>query len=123
AGYDGGMVEGRDQREPTIITQLMPELLTFGGSWVVLDDLRTIFRRRRALRFRRVCGHNYGHGDLEQPSGQRHRLSMITGRIGDHTVAAKIGRKRRQGIVCTSKLERAGPLEVFALQQDRSARG
>ena len=57
----------------------------------------------------------------EQARGDRDRLRMVAGRVGEHAAPPQVLRQRRDLVVRAAKLERAAALEALGLQMHRRA--
>ena len=73
------------------------------------------------LRDRRALGHEHGGLDAEQLGGQRDALGVVAGRGRDHAARPLLGGQPGDPDVAAADLERAGALEVLALEPDRPA--
>jgi hypothetical protein len=115
------MIEGRDQRQPALRRKALPDRFAVLALAIVEDDLGAVLGRCRPLDGRGVGRHHDDAWDVEQAAGERDRLSVVAGRIGDDA-AALLGRlEPREGVVGAAELERPGALEVLALEEDAGA--
>ena len=84
---------------------------------VVDDHLAAVAFGRVALDRGRVGRHEDDARNVEQVPRERDRLRVIAGRKGQHPTAPLGGGEARQRIEGAAKLEGAGALEVFALEE------
>ncbi len=54
-------------------------------------------------------------------AGQRHRLGVVAGGIGDDPALALVGRERGDGVAGAAELEGAGALKIFRLEEQAGA--
>ena len=85
------------------------------------DHLGAVPPRGLLLGDRRALGHEHGGVDAEQLGRQRDALRMVAGRRRHHAAGALLLREPRDPGVGAAGLERAGALEVLALEVDRAA--
>ncbi len=121
AGQHVRVVEGGDQGHAVLLGECATNLLAVFGDAVIEHHPCTVFPGSGDLRGGGVGGHHDGCRHLQQPRGQRDALRMITrGKRHDASLALLLI-KTRQRIEGAAKLERAGALQVFALDKHLGA--
>jgi hypothetical protein len=118
AGDDVRVLERVDQDAPGTLRVLLragQRLLDVGAAQ---QDLRAVATRRLLLRQRGALGHEHGRPGAQQPGRERNALRVVA-RAGRHDAPGALGvGEPGDPQVRPADLERAGPLQVLALEVD-----
>jgi hypothetical protein len=118
-----GMIEWRNDRGAALRREPRGYRLTILAIAIVNHHLSPITAGRLHLGLRRVAGHDDRCRRPVQPRRQRDCLRMIARGEGDDATRARLRSHRGQRVERAAKLERARPLEIFALEEHRGTRG
>src|ERR1700728_1369779 len=111
------MIIGRNEREAILVCERAADFLAVFRVTIVKDNIAAVPLGRSNLADRRVIGHDDAGGHAEQACSERDGLRMVSRREGDNTRAALTRVELRKSIECTTKLEGAHALQVFALEE------
>ncbi len=111
------MVEWRDDRQPALGGKLPRNRFAVARDAVVEYNLCAIVARRVHFDLRRIRRHDDGRGDAQHLGGQRQPLCVVARRKRHDAALPLLRRQLRERIVRAAKLERARPLQVFALEE------
>src|SRR6185503_15942597 len=67
---------------------------------------------------RRGLRHHDDARQTEPLCGQRDRLTVVAGRVGDNACGTRLGRQLRQEVAGAAHLERAHRLEIFTFESE-----
>ncbi len=118
---DVGMVVGVDELRsglPGVVPRRDERCLQLRA---VQPDVCAVCLGGRDLRQRNALGHEHRGVDAQQRRGERDPLPVVPGARCDHTGGALRFVQPQQPHVGAAELERAGALEVFALEKDFAA--
>ena len=117
AGDDVGMVVRRHQGQAALLCDPLAQRLAVFGETVVHDDLGTVAAGGGHLAGGCVLRHQHHGGHVEDLRGQGNRLGMVARRKSEHAPLALRRGEGAQGIKSAPELERAGALQVLALEE------
>ena len=115
------MIVRRNQREPAFGGEPPSDGFAVFRIAVVEDHLAAVALGGDAFDRGRVRRHDDDARDVEHLSGERDGLRVVAGREGDDAAAALVGVQSRERVVRAAKLEGAGALQVFALEEQLGA--
>ena len=120
-GDDVGVLERVDEHRAGALGVLRGGHERLGQGLPDELDLRAVGAGRRHLRQRRGLRHEHRGRGAEQPGGERDALRVVAGAGGDHAAGPLGVGQPRDARVGAADLERAGALQVLALEPDRAA--
>src|SRR5262249_21721936 len=121
AGDDVRVIVGRNQRQPALRGEALPDGFSIFFVAVVEDDLAAVAFRRDLLHRRRIRRHDDDARNAEDLSGERDRLGVVAGGEGDDAALLLIVAEPRERVVGAAELEGARALEVLALEENLRA--
>ena len=120
-GDDVGVLEGVDEHRSGPLGVLGGGHERLGEGLPAEPDLGAVGAGGRDLGQRRGLGHEDGGRSAQQPRGQRHALRVVAGAGGDDPAGPLGVGQPRDARVGAADLERAGALQVLALEPHRAA--